>query len=197
MSNDRSPRACLADFGFMTMVLDPDHPMSCSTQLEGGTLTFMPPEILAPQEFGLVNPKLTTQADIYAFGLVTFQVCEEDRGYQLMTYIIQVLTGEIPFRGLGPTGSIFAVVKGLRPEKPENASAIGFSDPLWGHVQRCWDGDMNLRPRVAEVVTHLGRAAVNWDGVMPPCKARAVASNSQDLPSDTMKHCEFEILILS
>jgi len=196
MSNDRPPRACLADFGFMTMVLDPDHPMSCSVQLDGGTLTFLPPEILAPQKFGLVNPKPTTQADIYAFGLVTFQVCEEDRGYQLVTHIVQVLTGEIPFRGLGPTGSIFAVVEGLRPEKPENASDIGFFDPLWDHVQRCWDGDMNSRPQVAEVVTHLEKAAVDWDGVMPPSKNKDVASDSQDEMSETMKHCEFETLTL-
>jgi len=77
MSNDKPPRACLVDFGFMTMVLDPDHPMSCSTELEGGTMRFMPPELLGPEKFGMKNSKPTTQGDIYAFGLVIFQVCEE------------------------------------------------------------------------------------------------------------------------
>ena len=52
---------------------------------------------------------------------------------------------------------------------PENASSIGFSDSLWDFVQRCWDDDMELRPKVAEVVTHLEGAAANWDGLMPPC----------------------------
>ena len=74
MTNDTPPRACLADFGFMTMVLDPNHPMSCSAQLEGGTMTFMAPELVAPTKFGLKESTPTRQADIYAFGFVTFQV---------------------------------------------------------------------------------------------------------------------------
>ena len=74
MSNDTPPRACLADFGFMTMVLDPQQPMSCSAQLEGGTLAFMPPELLVPTEFDITNPVPTPEADVYAFGLVILQV---------------------------------------------------------------------------------------------------------------------------
>jgi serine/threonine protein kinase len=75
MSNDMPPRACLADFGFMTMVLDPNQPMSCSAQLEGGTVPFMSPELLAPLKFGVKSSIPTSQADIYAFGMVIFQVC--------------------------------------------------------------------------------------------------------------------------
>ena len=74
MSNDMPPRACLADFGFMKMVLDPDHPMTCSSHLDGGTLMFMSPELLAPQKFNMKNARPTTQSDVYAFGLVIFQV---------------------------------------------------------------------------------------------------------------------------
>jgi len=197
MSNDKPPRACLADFGFMTMVLDPDHPMSCSTELEGGTMRFMPPELLGPEKFGMRNSKPTTQGDIYAFGLVIFQVCEEGRGHRLVTYIVQALTGEIQIRGLGHVGFIYSAMEGLRPDKPENASAIGFSDSLWDFIRRCWGADMDLRSQVEEVVAHLGVAAADWDGVMPPCKAKTVASNSNDLMSDTMKHGAFEKLILS
>ena len=74
MSNDTPPRACLADFGFTTMVFDPVQPMACSAQLEAGTMTFMSPELLVPQEFGKKSAVSTPQADIYAFGLVIFQV---------------------------------------------------------------------------------------------------------------------------
>ena len=76
MSNDEPPRACLADFGFMTMVFNPDRPMSCSAQLEGGTLVFMSPELLVPTNFGMKNSVPTPKADIYAFGSVIFQVCK-------------------------------------------------------------------------------------------------------------------------
>ena len=88
------------------------------------------------------------------------------------------------------------MVQGLRPAKPENASAIGFSDSLWGFTQRCWDGDMNKRPKVTEVVAHLKEAAINWDGLMPPCIQ--VASDSEEEMSDSWEsreRREFGILI--
>ena len=74
MTNDVPPRACLADFGFTSMVLDPQNPMSSSFTLEGGTLAFMAPELLAPPKFGLKGSVPTQQGDIYSFGLVMFQV---------------------------------------------------------------------------------------------------------------------------
>jgi len=75
MSNGTPPRACLADFGFMTVVLNPDHKLSCSADFEGGTKAFMSPELLVPSKFDLQDSIPTSEADIYAFGLVTFQVC--------------------------------------------------------------------------------------------------------------------------
>jgi len=74
MTNDTPPKACLADFGFTTMVFDQDNPMSSSLTLEGGTLSFMAPELLAPSKFGLKNAVPTQEGDIYAFGLVILQV---------------------------------------------------------------------------------------------------------------------------
>ncbi|KAF9644344.1 kinase-like protein [Thelephora ganbajun] len=181
ISNHTLPRACLADFGFMTMVLDPSQPMSCSTQLECSTVTFMPPELLAPSEFGIKDPVPTPQADVYAFGLV----------------IYQVLIGEIPFRSAWQKDLGFSVVQGMRPAKPENASAVGFSGSLWDFVQRCWDGNMRLRPKVAEVVEHLERAAADWGGLMPPCvHAKDVTSASEEPISDSMNRCESVILNL-
>ena len=74
MSNDTPPRACLSGFGFTTAVLDPNQRLSCSAQVEGGTITFMSPELLVPEEFGQKGSKPTPQADIYAFGMVIYQV---------------------------------------------------------------------------------------------------------------------------
>ena len=145
MSNDTPPRACLADLGFMTMVLDPDRPMSCSTNLNSGTWMFMLPELLAPQRFGAKNPTPTPQLDVYAFGLVIFQVFKDDE-YLLSTYTVQVLTGETPFRDFGPIGCTPSIINGLRPDKPNNAQQLGFlilsgtshnavGMPIWNHDQ--------------------------------------------------------------
>jgi hypothetical protein len=194
MSNHTPPRACLADFGFMTMVLDPDHPISCSANLEGGTMMFMSPELLVPSRFGLTESVPIPEGDIYAFGLVIFQVCEHGCSCRLFSHFVQVLTGEIPFRGVKQTEIGYSVAMGKRPEKPANASAIGFSDSLWGFVQRCWDGNMRLRPKVTELVAHLGEAAVNWCGVMAPCvQVENAASDSEEPASDSMAHCKFEV----
>jgi hypothetical protein len=64
----------------MSMVLNPGQPMSCSAQLEGGTMAFMSPELLVPSEFGMRTSFPTPEGDIYALGLVIFQVCEQGRG---------------------------------------------------------------------------------------------------------------------
>jgi serine/threonine protein kinase len=74
MTNDTPPKACLADFGFTAMVLDPHNPISPDSALEGGTLGFMAPELLAPSKYGLKNAVPTKEGDIYAFGLVILQV---------------------------------------------------------------------------------------------------------------------------
>ena len=98
----------------------------------------------------------------------------------------------MPFRHVRQTELGWSVVQGLRPTKPENAPSIGFSDPLWGFVQRCWGGDIKLRPKVAEVVMRLEREATDWDGLMPPCApAEDRGLTSEGSMSDSIQHCEF------
>jgi len=58
----------------MNMVFDPVQSMACSAQLAGDTVTFMSPELLVPSRFGTKDLVPTPEADIYAFGLVIFQV---------------------------------------------------------------------------------------------------------------------------
>jgi len=88
----------------------------------------------------------------------------------------------------------YHVLRGDRPAKPENAPAIGFSDLLWGFTENCWGSKIESRPKVGEVVTHLGEAATKWEGLMPPSPmADNVASYSKD---ETLEFGEFEISIL-
>ena len=196
MSNDDPPRACLADFGFMTMVLDPGQPMCCSAQLEGGTVMFMSPELLVPSMFGFTESIPTPEADVYAFGLVIHQVCDHDRGHLPFAYTFQVLTGELPFPRLGVAEIAVKVLGGVRPNKPENASNIGFSDSLWSFARRCWDHRMGLRPKAAEVVSQLERAATDWDKVMPPCAQAEDVASTLGPASDSAAHGKLQILIL-
>ncbi|KAF9644384.1 kinase-like protein [Thelephora ganbajun] len=172
MTNDTPPRTCLADFGFTTMVLDPFNPMSSSLTLQGGTMTFMAPELLAPSKFGQENAVPTREGDIYAFGLV----------------ILQVLTGELPFRNIKPLELAYHVSSGVRPDRPLNTEVIGISNSLWKLIQKCWDGEKTRRPRVQEVVEGVGNAATNWHTDMPPSVIEQSEDSVAEEDSDELKH---------
>ena len=201
VSNDTPPRALLTDFGFTTVVPDPVQPMAQSAQFEGGAMTFMSPELLVPEEFGMNGATPTTQADIYAFGLVIYQVCHasgivvNDRSN---VHPLQVLTCETPFHGIRQSALAYHVLRGKRPDKPDNAASIGLSDSLWNFVQRCWDGKMELRPQVGEVVANLKEAAGNWDGLMPPHEQVTTRDENDASGSKgtlgSKRQSEFEIL---
>jgi len=70
------------------MALDPDENSSCSAKAEGGTYQFMSPERLMPRKYGMTNGLPTKEADVYSFGLVIFQVCDQVLGYRLLLYIL-------------------------------------------------------------------------------------------------------------
>ena len=60
----------------MTIVYDPNLNMESSTRTQefGGTTPFMPPEHLVPSRFGLDRCTPSKEADIYAMGMVVYQV---------------------------------------------------------------------------------------------------------------------------
>ena len=59
----------------MTIVYDPNLDMESSrTHESGGTTFFMPPEHLVPSRFGLDKFVPSKEADIYAMGMVIYQV---------------------------------------------------------------------------------------------------------------------------
>jgi len=95
-----------------------------------------------------------------------------------------------------PQALAFHLLRGKRPDKPENALAIGFSDLLWDFTQRCWDGDTELRPMAREVAIHLKEAAAGWDGLMPPFSQVEDVSSCPEETSDLKKYGVFKILIL-
>lgn len=189
--------ACLADFGFTTVVPDPENLVSPILELEGGTVMFMAPELLAPSKYGLTGAVPTQEADIYAFGLVVFQVLMLNRRRLLRLTFLQVLTGEQPFRDIRPRELAFSVLAGARPAKPENAVGIGFSEILWNLVQKCWDGEVARRPQIQEVVEGIGKVATSWFTSMPPgIMQRAVSDveddedEDEDGVSEELKHGE-------
>ena len=93
-----------------------------------GTPAYMAPELLDSNTF-------TEETDLYAYALV----------------IWEVLTGDIPWRGLNPVQVAMQILtKQARPAVPEGAPA-----DLIALMQRCWAHEPDARPTFAAIKTEL------------------------------------------
>jgi len=63
---------------------------------------------------------------------------------------IQVFTGgAVPFSGIPSSTAMVSIVQAVRPPRPTHPT---FTESLWTLMQRCWDHDSSLRPKVSEVL---------------------------------------------
>ena len=111
--------ACLTDFGLLTIVSGQS--TDVSSLVEGGMVQWMSPELLAPEDFGLMESHPTKESDCYALGMVVYEV----------------LGGQTPFTPL-ESSITRGVLGGLRPERPQGKGGALFTDELWKILGLCW-----------------------------------------------------------
>ena len=58
---------------------------------------------------------------------------------------------------------INAIVERVRPEKPEGARRLGFTNKLWSTVELCWLEDCGARPSAEVIFPCLKDATVFWN----------------------------------
>ena len=77
--------------------------------------------------------------------------------------ILKVLCGHHPFLEI-PSDILVvnAIMEGVRPEEPEGAVRLGFSNELWRIVELCWLEDRSARPSVEDIISCLNDAAAFW-----------------------------------
>ena len=123
-------RACLADFGLVTIVSDPAS-TTMTTSAKGGTTRWMSPELLDPSQLGLKDSQPTRESDRYALGMV----------------IYEVLSGQVPFAPCN-VGFIISkkIVEGERPERPSGLRGTWFTKDLWALLERCWSAQPQTAP---------------------------------------------------
>lgn len=124
-----------------------------STMTTGGTPSHMAPELLFPAKFNKTSAQPTKPADIYAFGMVVFEV----------------LTGRQPFydKNWQPLETVFHVMDGKRPTKPSDVEEVGFGGGTWKLVEECWIEEPEGRPTIEHVLAHLIRVAASSKVVGP------------------------------
>jgi len=142
---DKMGIARVGDFGFMTIHNLGTNLFSASVDSLGGTLPWMSPELVSAWRTGS-KIRASRESDCYALGMV----------------IYEALTGLRPFRRLSNLGIAFAVVEGVRPEKPQDAKSLGFSDSLWELVQLCWSKESSDRPTAQRLLCRLSDFSSAW-----------------------------------
>ena len=129
---DQTGHARLADFGLLTIISDPKYLLSSSSHTQGGTVRWMSPERIAPEQFGFKNSRPTISSDCYALGMV----------------IYETIGGNIPFhKDTDLTVFMKVVVKGEHP--PRGAK---FATSLWEMLERCWTPKPSDRPSTEDVL---------------------------------------------
>ncbi|KZP27275.1 kinase-like protein [Athelia psychrophila] len=131
-------RAYLTDFG-IAKSFDITNQQTTGV---GGTLLWMAPELFDK------SPKVTKASDIYALGMVFYEM----------------FSGLTPFEGQ-QIGAQPPSLRGERPPKPGSdtpADDRGFNHDIWRCIEKCWAQEANERPSTKQV------AKVYIDEVDPP-----------------------------
>ena len=98
----------MADFGLPTIASDPKYFTTLTSNASCGTIRWMSPELLLdPDRFG-PSPLPTKQSDCYALGMV----------------ILEVLSGEAPFKPYMDYVVLQKVLAGERPGGPQGKCVV-------------------------------------------------------------------------
>ena len=157
---DANFHARLTDYGLTAIVSDPNTVEPGSTTSPSvGTVRYMSPELLNPGGFEMSDSNPTKESDIYAFGVVTYQVSVTYRiSVPEIKYGMQVITREQPFSGAKDGAIIYGVVTGERPKRPSGPNKW-LTDDVWNFISRCWSASWDGRPSVDFAVNSLNDAA--------------------------------------
>ena len=88
-----------------------------------------------------------------------------------------MLCGHAPYHNLvNETAVIVAITEGVRPEKPEDAAHLGFTEVLWNTVEQCWLEDSSARPGVEDILFCLNGAPLPRSGIRRATVRKAIAA---------------------
>ncbi|KAF9789413.1 kinase-like domain-containing protein [Thelephora terrestris] len=133
----------LSDFGLCSITKNIDT-VNASTPNHGCTVRYCAPELLDAD--GTARPekkKPTNKSDVYSLSMV----------------VVELVIGEMPFRGISDPTVTVMVSRGERPPKPRQFDAPGISPAVWKVAKTCWHKKAERRPEAKEVLRDLEKIA--------------------------------------
>ena len=118
----------------------------------------MSPELFDPE---IENRRPTEYSDCYALGMVMYEV----------------LSGRIPFYEYPNRVIPWKVFRGDRPERPQGAGGVWFTDEVWKVLQTCWTHQAENRARIEGVLQRLEEVSRSW---IPPSPRLLVVPSTTD-----------------
>lgn len=134
IARERAPMAKVADFGLSTRTTLP-----CKGRLVDNPL-WLAPEVLKSEPY-------STAADVYAFGIIMFEVFTARLPFDTEEYAFMYQLEDL-------------IVNGARPEIPGELPS-----ELRDLMERCWAPDMHARPNFDEIAASLERFRVQRCGL--------------------------------
>jgi serine/threonine protein kinase len=128
---DEVGNARLADFGLLKIISDPANLLSSGSDSQSGTVRWMSPELIAPEDFGFEKSRHTKSSDCYALGMVVYET----------------ISGKLPFHKDTDFSVTLKVVRGERPRR-----GTGFAESLWNMMEFCWKPHPDDRPSIKDVL---------------------------------------------
>ena len=103
----------------------------------------MGPELFSPE---IQDYRRTESSDCYALGMVIYEVLSERK----------------PFHRYTDLAVVGKVVGGERPERPQEAGGVLFTDVMWSVLERCWTPQPGNRPGIGDVLRCLENVSRSW-----------------------------------
>ena len=114
------------------------------------------PELAGHGRFGSIDTGTMKASDIYAFGVLAWEVSIEvvvrSQYSQNGAFLHQTFAGRVLFSEKSEIARTVSMWEGHRPTRPDHPE---ISNRVWRLVQECWEADPARRMSIAEVIAVL------------------------------------------